>query len=205
MPTVEELQSQIAELQRQLTEAKLATLPADQRPLYQRQLEFEAERAELAREREQLNQAILKNKAIELANKTHLPVSEFENFKSIAEMNDHAVSKTMEAFSNPELAKLILGQGTGTPGAGEGNPQAQAQQDPAPAAGASAEPAGSPGGGSGTQALAADPSAELLKNEHYGKGTGNLDDYLSQLRQQTPVHNIVFGGEPQPTPQPANV
>lgn len=208
MATVEELTQQVNELTRQLNEQRLATVPAEQRPLYQSQLEMEAERRALQEERSRLNQAAIQIHARELSSKTHLPLEEFTSFTSLAEMDQHAVNKTMEAFSNPELAKLILGGATGqnqeNAGTEAGQNQsgagteAQTQTDPnnAPAAGASAQPAGAPGNGQGTQHLQPDPTSELLKSEHYGRGSGNLSDYLAQLRNQSPVQQVSF----EPTP-----
>ncbi len=177
------LQTENDDMRGKMRASALESLPADQRPAFQDRMAIEVERDANAKEREQLNSAVRLLRARELAMQTHLPVEEFTKFDSLAEMDKFAMDRVLDSLKNPAVAKII----TADPNA---PPEAEV-----PAAGATAVPAGTEGAAGATQPLTDDPAKELLDDKEHGRGSGDLETFLTQHSRVVAFEEVAVGGQ----------
>lgn len=145
MATVEELERQLAETQRQLQDLTLRTTPADQRGAMQQRIELDRIRSENEAERARLNAAALKLRSRELAAETGFSSDEFDKFSDIPAMQQRALELVGERINDPVLLRRWADHLERIPGA------------PAPAAPA-ATPAAPQLGSDGRPLVAASPT-----------------------------------------------
>lgn len=197
-PDISALQAQLAAVQGELEamhrterEQRLQSLPADQRPLYQRQMDLEEQQRGVERERQQLQEAAKGIHAHQLSYQTGMPVEELMKHQSRDAMDEAARTYTYGIMNDPvKLRQLADFQdrlnGTGEP-----------TEPPAP--GSERKPAGVQSQSGGTSA--SNPSAgEEVTKKYAGRGAGDMAEWLGEYRRASPIMEYGFDGQPPSAP-----
>lgn len=224
MPTLEELQAQNEQLQRQINELMLRSAPADQRAIIAQRQEVERERAALAAERATLTSAALEIRKRETVQQWGVTYDVVKDASSLDEVNAAVLTHMQQNLNDPAALRKFADfieqrtqAGVSTPPqvGPDGQPipptpgaaPAAAAANSAPAAAATAAPgiaaapasAGGPSGG--TTAIGPDPSAAITER-YKGKGMGDLAQWLTEERMVPPVDYRLGAGSGEPTPLP---
>jgi len=177
----------IRQLEQELTRLRMQSVPAAERPLYERELRVQEQERAMSAQRQELNQAARIIKAHEISQKTGADPDELLKHDDMEQAGiDHVagiLSDPAKAQAYVDFLKRAAPQdGTKTP------------ETPTAPNGSDQAPAGPGGPSGGTSTPGPDPQVAILEKF---KGTGKLSDYLAAVRQATPATTVVFGGVPQ--------
>lgn len=209
-PDVSALQAQIDQLQGELDrqrrteqEQRLASLPADQRPLYQRQMENEEYARRLQAREAELESAAKKIHARDLAFQIGLPADELLKYNTREEMDNAAREFVQETMRDParlrqlaDLQERISGK---APSTQEQKPAEKPAEEPG-APGAERAPAGV-GGASGGTAAQSPSAADEVTKKYAGRGEGDLASWLQDYRNAAPAQAYSFNTQGSGTPE----
>lgn len=191
-----ELALGVESYRQQYQDAQIRAAPPERRAELQAQLERQAAQESLLDTERRLDAFALQLNARKLSLDTGLSEAEIGAHDSIQGQNQFVLGKMQEMLRNPEAVRLLSQRLNGDTAADPTKAGTGAQTtEPGNAAGAGAAPVGAPTNGNAA-AVQPSPTETLLADKNYGRGTGNVEEYLAHLRSETPMQDLVFGGEP---------
>jgi hypothetical protein len=178
---------QIESMRLQQQQQHLQALPADQRPLYQQQMDIERRERELAQQTQVINEQAREIHANRLSLRTGVPIEQLMTATTREEMDTMAMDAFQSIAGDPEKLRNMADWVEGLRGGAPAEPAAPA---------AVATPAGVDPTTAATGAVGPDPTVAIT-DAYKGKGASSVAEWLDQMRS-IPMTDVNMRGESAP-------
>jgi len=196
--TVAELEAELAEARAAERDARMRTIPADQRAAFQRQLEIEDRERNLEQRESALNARAKELAAQRISSETGMSVEDLMKAETPDAMNQLAYEYVRDQTSDPVKLRAfadMLEKVTGTTTDPAAQPAAAAPAAPAPAPGITTAP---PQAGQPTAPANPNGAAASYIEANKGKGRDSIAGFLQTL-DQAPASALPAGPVPAPS------